>query len=247
MLISFNGSYRRFTYNCPRAFEYRAIKKIYPPKREDGEDGTQSAAAVEGILRHAQLADFIRAAKRGDVMGMDNTEFEIDSYPTILDLLPILSASGVESHVETEFYVDLDYNPLDTRPTEGHVVSAKPDFFYIEDGLLRLYDWKFGNPNWGASSYIEETEWFLAILASHYPDVGEFQSVIHFPNSSYTLPEKTYSRIDMANIQGKYKRFFEIITTRRLFFPIPATHRCRFCDYRSEDAGGVGNCDDTTV
>lgn len=246
MLLSFNGAYKYYTYNCPRAFEFRVIDKVYPPKTEVEENPLQSSQAAEGILRHKQVAEFFTAVRDGDLAAtFGEMEFDPTSFPFIMNLIDEVTSSAVDARIEEEFYTDTDYNPIAGRSAVDPAVYARPDLFLVKNGKLHLFDWKFGNPDWGASSYYEETEWFLAVLSAHYPDVWEFTASIHFPNSNYTLPERTYTRVDIPGVQGRFKKFFDIAMNRKLFFPIPATHRCRFCDFRSEEAGGIGNCEDS--
>lgn len=247
MILSFNGHYRPYTYNCPAAFKFRAIDKIYPPKPEEIPE--EPSARREGIVRHEDVAGIFTGIMSGTVFPQEIEHewfVEDDLLYGLVDTLAV-EVPDRRVYVEESFYVDLDYNPLSARPSQGHAMSAKPDLIIIEDGRLTIYDWKFGNSYFGASVHYREVEWFLAVLQPHFLDVGEFVVKIHFPNDHYTLPERVLNSVQVGGLQREFSRFATEVTTRKIFFPEPARSRCRLCDYRAEENGGIGNCEDAIL
>jgi hypothetical protein len=103
-------------------------------------------------------------------------------------------------------------------------------------------DLKFGNPDYGAAKYYDETCFFLAMLGGEYPDIGEFETVVHFPIYDYSLPKRKYTIFQLARLQTSYRMRIEQILNDKMFKPKPSKQHCRFCDQRSEEAGGTGVC-----
>jgi hypothetical protein len=149
--------------------------------------------------------------------------------------------------IENEFFTDIEYHKVASKRAAPDIIYARPDIFLVNGGKLWLIDWKFGNHEFGASVYYRETEWFLAVLAACLPDIDEFETMIHFPNAKYTLPHRTYSRSDVGRLQQEFRVFIERVRSTKIFFSKPARSRCRLCDYRSEDTGGMGYCEDAAL
>ena len=230
MHISFSGVISPYTYHCPKSHFYRNIQKVkIEPKTEVVEDSTEVSKRVRGIELHDSLSQYLKQ--------------EVDTFPFITDTIQMYREHPLVV-VEEQFIFDLLFSPLNEKPTTDFI-SIRPDAFYVYDGTLSVADWKFANPEYNASKHYNELEFFLAGLSSKYPDVCEAEVNIHFPEQDYTLPIRTYTMSDLARLQQKYIRLIENILEDKFFKTIPSKNRCYYCDYRSEDAGGSGTCEDS--
>lgn len=246
MLFSFNGTYRPYTYNCPQSFKFRAVDKIYPPRDEEPELPDEGNARQMGIIRHKELGDYMLGITTGEIEANAEPPFDISENDFINEVVADIAKAELVS-IESEFFTDTDYHKIASKRAKPDVIYARPDMFMTKGGKLWLIDWKFGNHEFGASVYYKETEWFIAVLAACLPDIDEFESMIHFPNAKYTLPRRVYSRSDAAGLQMFFKTFINEVQTTRVFFSRPGRARCRLCDYRSEDTGGMGYCEDAAL
>jgi hypothetical protein len=232
MQISFNGVVAPYTYNCPHAHRLRNIEHCYLERKEEPEEVEGVSKRVFGIEQHELIGQYIKG--------------EIDQFEYITDTVESFRAR-VNVQVEVQKFYDVDFSPLDRKPLAGDYVSARTDAIAIDKYLIDQADWKFGNPEWGAAKYYDETDFFMALAISEYPDVGEYRSVIHFPQHDYSLPIHTYTIAQAAKLQHKYQQRVDRILNDKFFKPAPGRIHCRFCDQRSEDAGGTGKCSYTVI
>jgi CRISPR/Cas system-associated exonuclease Cas4 (RecB family) len=228
MHISFNGVIVPYTYHCPHAHRLRNIERVVIPPREDQEEGLSRRQL--GIELHNAVAAYLTG----------NEDTFAYMTPTIQHLRELDDETILITELQ-EFY-DLDFTPLDQRPKSGDYISMRADAVEIAPSVVRIYDWKFGNSEYGASRYYDETEFFLACKASHTNDVQEWEVYIHFPIDNYTLPVRKYTALKAAQIQSRYIERIERIRNDRQLVPKPSRARCKFCDYRSYDNGGSGHC-----
>jgi len=235
--ISFNGTIVPYLFRCPRSLYLRAVKKLYPPREEA--DPLVSTPRQLGIDMH----DALRAYFTG--------EKELVSPLVMTDLLDELYDTAhtpdVTVYVEHEFLFDEFMNPIETAPKEGPFIYMRPDLVLVSDDQIRVFDWKGGNPDYGATQYHLETEFFLAGMAALYPDIGLAETIIYFPYKDYVLPTRTFNRTEMGSRQTYFTNLIDRILKDNLCWPTPSRMRCSFCDYRSEEAGGMHECEDTAV
>jgi hypothetical protein len=207
--------------------------------KEDG-DPTLVTKRQRGIELHEKVQQYITGTLP------DGVEFEFITEDVELAATAFTMQSPDKAFVEKEFFFDLDYNPLDERAKDG--IYIRPDFVYIDDGNVGfVYDWKFASPDYDASMFKREVEWYIAALGARFPDVGLWRGIVHFPELSYSLPYHDYSSHQVMGLQEYWKKFISRIRNDSFFFPLPSRARCRFCDHRSEDSGGTGKCEDTVV
>jgi hypothetical protein len=225
-------------YKCPQSYKFRNVDRIRLQPKEDIDPEVVSKRQ-RGIELHEKLSQFITGT-------LSDEEFEFVT-PEIVIVAAEFSSHPELCLVETEFFFDLDYNPQDERPKEG--IYIRPDFVLLdhENGTGVVYDWKFASPDYDASMFKREVEWYIAALAAKFPDIGFWRGIIHFPEKEYSLPYHDYDGYAAGNLQAYWKKFIDRIRSDHFYFPLPARSRCRFCDYRSEDSGGTGTCEDTYV
>jgi hypothetical protein len=254
MRFSFTGSFVPFTYRCPQCFKFRAVDRIYPPKPEtEAETPAPISARESGIVDHAAMGELLTGFTSVLGPSWDEPPFDYTKSDLLIDLVAeIESRVGVDPDtifgIEAEYLTDIDYNPVIAgTPAPEHSIYSRPDFFIASDGRLRVFDWKFGNPDFGASTYYRETDWYACAVSAHFEDVAEVETIVHFPNSNYTLPSRLYTMPEIARLRFEFQMFFREVLTTRVFFPKPSRASCRFCDYRSEDAGGMGICEDAAL
>ncbi len=230
MNLSFNGVIRLYTYNCPYAYKLRVIDKVYPsdvlPKHEGAEDA-QSTRNF-GIGQHYLAAKYIVG--------------ETDDFDYITDTIEHLRTSN-NVVVETTKYLSLDLEPLAGRPTSGDFISYRTDATEIGEGFGKIYDLKFGNPDYGHTIYYDEVEFFLLGESLHYHDLGQWSIHVHFPINDYTLPVRQYNLRRLARLQDQWLWRLDKILNDKFYTPKPSRVHCRLCDYRRIENGGCGVCE----
>jgi hypothetical protein len=231
MFISFSGVIIPYTYCCPHAHFLRNIKRVVIPKREpDEEDPKVVSRRERGIKLHADTQKYLAGEEEEIEFSTDEIEYirqYREEFPNNVFL-------------EREFKL----------PYDDDVLYARPDaLVYTPEGHLRIYDWKFANPDYGATRYYDETEFFLSVvtLTGELGNVYEAETCIHFPENDYSLPEKKFPAIRLAATQRLMMDRIDVIRKDRIYQPNPAPNRCRFCNYRSQDTGGSGNCNYTLI
>lgn len=227
MNVSFSGVLSTYLYNCPHAHRLRNIEKNYLPRKEADEEPEGISAREFGIEQHDLIAAYILK--------------KVDTYEHSTDLIEWFR-NQPNPQVEVQRYYDLDGTCLASKPVEGDYISTRIDALVCQHFALVLADWKFGNPDYGAAKYYDETCFFLAMLGGEYPDIGEFETVVHFPIYDYSLPKRKYTIFQLARLQTSYRMRIEQILNDKMFKPKPSKQHCRFCDQRSEEAGGTGVC-----
>jgi hypothetical protein len=228
--ISFNGVIKPYTYNCPYAHKLRNIDKIFPsdvlPPKED--DSEEESAASFGIDHHDLVAEYI-TQKTDEYEHSTETIKQLRHTPNV--------------RVETTRFLSLDLEPLSTKPSSGDYISYRTDASLITLEQGNVFDWKFGNPDYGHTIYFDEVDFFVFGESLHHPEVGEWRGHIHFPIPDYTLPVRSYSSQRIARVQSQWLWRIEKIINDKFCKPKPSTIHCRFCDYRPIENGGCGVCE----
>lgn|SRR5574343_242540 len=232
MHISYNGVIAVYTYNCPYAHKLRNIEHHYLERTKEAEDVDATSKRALGIEQHDLIAQYIKQ--------------EIDYYEYTTDTVELFRSTE-DIQVEVQKFFDLDFSPLSSKPTSGDYISTRADALIVTPYKITQIDWKFGNPEYGAVKHYDETDFFLALTTAVFPEVGEYESIVHFPVHDYTLPLRTYSINQAAKLQHKYLMRIDKILNDKFLKPIPGKIHCRYCDQRSEDAGGTGKCKYTVL
>lgn len=232
MHISFNGVIRPYTYNCPHAHKLRNIERIFPSDilgKSEETDEAEDSQRTFGIEQHDLGAQYIAG---------EDVEF---NYST--NTIEFLR-NNPHVRVEVQKFFSLDLEPLPCRPAnkDDHFISIRADALYNDGVEGRIYDLKFGNPDYGQVIYYDEVEFFLTMEAVAAPDVNEWSVHIHFPIHDYTLPVRRYSLNKVSRLQTRWLDRIDRIMNDKYMVPNPSTVHCRLCDYRSIDAGGCGVC-----
>ena len=237
MRISFNGTLAPYTYNCPYAHKLRNICKIYPSAKDEEEkpESDELSKRQLGIQNHELCNKYIV----GDIE-------EIDFATDYIEWAKNPKIDEIVTCEQEEFY-ELDMSFIGNSFTED---LKKRDHIYCRKDVVisspystTVLDWKFGNSEYGITKYYDEVEFFIALEAAKNPDIGEWNAIVHFPVEDYTLPKKTYGPTTISRLQLRYTKRIERILNDRFYRPNPGRVRCRFCDYRSEEAGGTGDCE----
>ena len=238
MHISFSGVIAPYTYNCPYAHKLRNILKLKIPKKEESsaeEQAEDQSRRQRGIELHQKLSDYLKNIE-------DSFNFTTSTIENVKSRLQPENIFGVEH----TFYFDEMFNPLKEIPENKNedFISLTPDLFIInKDGSADLYDWKFANSEFGIARHYDELSFFLSGLISKFVAVYEWRIHIHFPEEDYTLPIRTYNFSSAARIQFNMQNRIDKILTDKQLKATPSKARCYFCDRRSEDTGGSGQCD----
>lgn len=233
MHITFNGVIAPYTYACPYAHKLRNIFKIYPPKKEAEETASDVLSArEEGILEHDAVRDYLLGIRE-----------EYDYNTKWVEW----AKEQEQLQVEVQEFYNLDFERLPSKPEKGDYVSTRMDVIVRDPARHTVVDWKYGNIDYGAARYYDEVEFFTCMEAASNPDVGEWRIIIHFPKDDYTLPIKTYGPTQMSRLVESYGRRIDAIMSDHFMRPKPEYLRCRLCSYRSEEAGGCGECEYTVV
>lgn len=240
MRLSFGGALALHTYNCPLAVKFRHIDKVRWPKPEETEEELGPSKRELGIQDHQEIADYLTGA----IEELSYESEAVELYKERID-----DPAWVVL-VEPEFYLNMDYERITESEAweEKNHIYFRPDVvaYHARDGALHCIDWKFGTLEHGQVRHYHETSFFAAMLAYSYTDVDQFVTEIYFPKKAYSLPPKTYGRPEIGLKQLEADAIFEKILTGH-FQPNPSRLRCRLCDYRSEDASGIGNCEHSSV
>lgn len=235
MHISFNGVLAVYTYNCPYAHKLRNIEHCYveraPEQETEQPDGTPSRR-VFGIEQHELVSQYIKR--------------EIDDFEYITDTIEWFRDQP-ETVTEIQKFYRLDLSPLDQKPPSGDYISARVDAICVQPEKIVLADWKFGNPDYGSPKYYDETDFFMSLAISSFPDVGAYKSLVHFPQHDYTLPVREYTIQQASKLQNKYLARIDKIMSDKFHKPQPGKIHCRYCDQRSTEAGGTGKCKHTVL
>jgi hypothetical protein len=243
MRYSFTGL-AAYTYCCPQSYRWRVLEHR-PTTTGEGAleiEEKEPSKRLQGIDLHARTADYLLGR-----LSEDDVPAEILS-DTVIHARSLVAGERARAYVEQPYLLDLDYNPIESGPPGDHSIYIRPDLFLIgtgdKEGVLDLFDWKFGNSAFGSSRYYHEVSWYAAGLAAIFPDVYQITTWIHFPLESYTLPERTYSRPELAVMQKGMQDWITRVRSDRDMFPYPSRYRCRFCPYRSEEGGGTNECEE---
>jgi len=233
--ISFTGTIVPYYHRCPQAYRLKTLGKRapkHPPKEGEGPSRRHA-----GIDNHNATMQYIKGE-------LGELEYHTE---TIEEARTLYAASDVAAYAEQEFFLTFpDLEQLYTRPEKDQgttFISIKPDFMFAKDGQLTLWDWKFANPNWGQSLYFDEVLFFTVMLAPLFPDITDFIAYLHYPIDDYTPREHEYNRLDLMGHTITWVQKINRILADEAWFPRPQMHRCRLCDYRSEDAGGSDDCE----
>lgn len=222
--ISFNGVIVPYTYHCPYAHRLKNIERVQieQPIEEEGEEISKRQ---RGINLHNDISAYLKG--------------DIEDFPFITETVQLFTNGQLETQ---EFYT-LDLSPLNSKPEEGMYVSCRKDAVLRTEYISKVADWKFGNPEYGISKYIDEGEFFLACEAALNPNISEWHLLIHFPEQDYTVPRNPYSAFDVARLQTQYINRIQVIISDKFLMPNPSRDRCFFCPYRSQENGGSGHCE----
>lgn len=235
MRYTFNGSIVPYYHRCPKSFKLRNIDRKFLPKQleEPEEPYRLESPREKGIRLHSLLNDYFRG--------------EVSEIPDEIDTPLISMIMDRKEHCEVfkteyELATDMSFNPLGAGDQAKDIVTARLDLFTIEDGVLNIYDWKFGTSEKGLSLYWSELNFFAALAHAHYPEIEELHKTIHFPLDDYTVPMPPTSGSSFFVNQVVQMNQLKVIKQDHNYFPRPSFSRCRFCDYRPEEAGGMGIC-----
>jgi hypothetical protein len=234
MHISFNGVIKPYTYNCPYAHKLRNIKKIYPERKEEKQEEEVEERPQNrrefGIEQHDLAASYIKG--------------EIDEYEFST---PVMEWFRSQDHLEVEiteyFSLDLEYLGGSKPDKRENYISCRKDVVTRTPHKTTLMDLKFGNQEYNSAVYYDETDFFIMLDAARNWDVGEWETIVHFPISNYSLPRRKYNANKIARLQNKYLDRIDRILNDKRFIPSPSKAHCAFCDYRSVEAGGCGACE----
>lgn len=243
MRLSFGGAIATYTYNCPLATKFRLVDKVRYPKPEETEEPEEALMVSKkemGIQDHETVADYLKGA-------IEELPYESEPVEFYKELT---EDPEWEILVEPEFYLNMDYERITASEAwkEKNHIYFRPDLvaFNAAHGVLRIPDWKFGDENYGQVRHYHETSFFASMLAYSYTDADRFETEVYFPKKAYSLPPKTYGRPEIGLKQLEADTIFEKILTGH-FQPNPSRLRCKLCDFRSEDAGGIGNCEYSSI
>jgi hypothetical protein len=235
MHISFNGVIRPYTYNCPHAHRLRNIERIFPrdvlgKSEEKNEEEVGDSRRTFGIDQHELAAQYI-----------DGEDVDFNYSTATIEFL----RDNPHVQVEKQKFFTLDLEPIPCMPEDRaeNFISIRSDALYNDRVEGRVYDLKFGNPDYGQVIYYDEVEFFLTMEAIAAPEVNEWSVHIHFPIHDYTLPVKRYSLGRISRLQTRWLTRIDRILSDKYMVPEPSTVHCRLCDYRSIEAGGCGVCE----
>lgn len=236
MHVSFNGVLKPYTYNCPHAHKLRNIDKIFPERKEEPEEKeepkTQSRRDF-GIEQHDLTSAYIKG---------ETDEFE---FATLL-IDWFRDQDNVETEVTEFFSLDLEYLGS-VKPSEGDFISCRKDAVVRSPHSHIVMDLKFGNQEYNSAVYYDETDFFIMLEAARFYEVEQYETVVHFPVSGYSLPRRRYNSTQISRLQTKYlDRIDRILSDKRLA-PNPSKAHCGFCQYNSIDAGGCGACEYSVI
>lgn len=230
MHISYTGVIVPYIYHCPRAHYFRNIQKVKIDVDNNEAKVDEPSKRELGIQYHKALSQYLKK--------------ESDDFPFLTDTIQYYR-SKCHLKVEQQLFFDTTFSPIEQKQ-KTHFISITPDAYSFYDGCLEIADWKFANPEYNATKYYGEVEFFLAGLASIY-DVAEAYIDIHFPEVDYTLPRRAYGLAKISQIQQKYLILIDRIIQDKLWIAKPSKNRCIFCDYRSLETGGSGHCEESLV
>lgn len=232
MYISYSGVIAPYLYNCPYAHFLRNVKRMKIEKKEEATEEVEVSKRTRGIELHESLSAYLKQ--------------EEDEFPFVTELITFFREHPF-SEIEKPFYTTLDFEPLQEPNYEIDFYGIRPDAFVFYDNELHIADWKFANSEYNAARHYGEVEYFIALLSHVLRDVESVVSYIHFPEQNYTLPIRSYTTKDIAQLQQKQIQLVDKILSTKVFVPNPAKFRCSYCNYRSEDTGGAGFCEHTCI
>lgn len=233
--ISYSGYIVPYLYNCPRAHYLRNVVKYKPPIETEEEVTLTLDTETKrdyGIRLHEELSRFLLK--------------EVDECPCPTTLIQEVSKFP-SSYVEQEHFFDTSFNPLSEKPRDMDFVSIRPDYYFINNGELFLFDWKFGNSDYSSVKYYGEVEFYICLLSAALPEISQAVGIIHFPSEDYTLPPRHFTLNQIVKLQVKYYELITRILADKICIPKPSKQRCRLCNFRSVDAGGIGGCEFSAV
>ena len=232
MQISFNGVLKPYVYNCPWAFKLRNKDKIYPERKEEVKEQEGPKAQLRrdfGIEQHDLASAYIKS--------------ETDEYEFATPLIDwFRDQDNVETEVTEFFSLDLEYLGH-TKPAEGDFISCRKDAVVRQTHKHTVLDLKYGNEEYNTAVYYDETDFFIMLEAARFYEVEQYETVIHFPVSGYSLPRRKYTATQINRLQTKYLQRIDRIVNDKYCVPSPSKAHCIYCDYRSADAGGCGACE----
>jgi len=234
MYISYSGVISPYLYNCPYAHFLRNVLKVKAlPKEHVKEEQEQELnKRTRGIELHEQLCAYLKQ--------------EEDEFAFVTDTITLFREHPLVQ-VEQSFYFDLDFQVIAEPSFNDDFYGIRPDAFIYYDGELHIADWKFANTEYNSTRYYGEVEFFIALMSNIYPDIQTASSYIHFPEQDYTLPSRKYSAQAISKLQQHYIFLVDKIINTNILKPTPAKFRCAYCNFRSEDTGGIGQCEHTCV
>jgi hypothetical protein len=234
MHISFSGVIAIYTYNCPYAHKLRNIDRVridYDKPEEPREELGQSRRE-RGIELHEQAAKYVK---------QELQDFEFNTATLQL------ARSLANKETEQQYFLDTWLNPLPEKPSSGDFVSFRTDVTARSDSVTRIFDWKFGNPEFGIAKHLDELKFFVACESAKYPEVGQWEIIIHFPELDYTVPTIPITYTKAATLQQIYVDRIQHILRDKFYRPYPGRSRCRLCPYRTAETGGSDHCPYTVI
>ena len=205
---------------CPGSLVAEAYTLV---PRESAEDEAEKSGAVAGTALHAQMAEVLRHRPLPD------TELPRE-IAWCLDCIEWPEADAYQPYVE---------QPLAWDFLEGH-----PDFYFLADNAISLYDWKMG---WGAEhdpADLNLQEMGYAVLASKVHDVCNVTVALCCPNHPEPESRLTRAYFDTAALETAqatlgsiWERALKPDAMRK-----PSPKACRYCK-----AKGTANCPESTA
>ncbi len=193
---------------CPQKYKIRYEDRIYPPKAEAADRGTEVHSNIELFLQgNASLPDEAQTLR---------AEYEALRFST--------------PEIEVDWWFDQNWNPC---TKEAGWVQMKLDAFVIPvPKECIVVDHKTGKDS--PIKRIGQGQLYAIGAAKRYPQLDKFETRFMYVDQGVTK-SNIYTRAQVEKFQATFTKRANKLLNDRQYKPISNKYNCKFCPYGSEN------------
>lgn len=199
--------------SCPKKSYFKVIEKLKEPSSEAMERGSKI---------HKDGEDFLKGI----------TEEVPESYKLLAQELAEAKMLGAKSEVEATF--TKDWKPCGWFDAEAYL-RIKIDMLVVQDGVIRLVDYKSGK-NKGGDTYKDQLELYALAAMLIFPDIENISAELWFVDTGEIIGTSAYKPSQLEELKAKWEKRIIPMMNDTIFAPRPSG-LCKWCWFSKEKTG----------
>lgn len=193
---------------CPQKYKIRYEDRIYPPKAEAADRGTNIHTGIENFLR-------------------SDAELPSEAQSLASDYVNLKALSP---EVEADWWFDQDWKPSDKA--NGWVQMKLDAFVMPVPKECVVVDHKSGKDS--PIKRIGQGQLYAIGAANKYPELDKFETRFMYIDQGVTKINN-YTRAQVAKFQDTFTKRANKLLSDTAYKPISNKYNCKFCPYGSEN------------